>query len=102
MEQFKVSPDMHEVSVDFTAKEIPASAALFHPTVFLDGDSFCAILGPDRQSGIYGCGDTPEAAVRDWDVHLQEKINAKETNDEVGQYIQEVLAAQELKDEPFA
>lgn len=33
-----------------------------NPRVFKDGNSWCALLGEDLMTGVYGFGDTPEAA----------------------------------------
>jgi len=73
MQQMNVSEDM-KVKVDFTAADIPASVKMFRPLVFHDGDSFCCVLGPDPQLGIFGCGDSVESAMKDWDDHLREQI----------------------------
>lgn len=38
------------------------------PTLYADGDKWCALYGPDLQIGVAGFGDTPELAARDFDI----------------------------------
>lgn len=42
-------------------------AAVFRPSLSIDGNQYCALLGADLQSGVAGFGDTPEAAMADFD-----------------------------------
>ena len=43
-------------------------SVLFRPTIYPDGTMWCALLGDDLQQGIAGFGDTPDAAMRAFDV----------------------------------
>jgi hypothetical protein len=89
MKQISV-PDEMRVDIDYSNKEIPESVKTFQPLLYKDGDSYCCVLGPDPQLGIFGCGDTPIHALEDWDKHLKE-FQPKGESDEVGMYIQETL-----------
>lgn len=40
------------------------------PKVCPDGDQWCCLYGEDIQSGICGFGDTPGAAVADWETNF--------------------------------
>ena len=46
---------------------------LMRPSVYKDGDKWCALYGTDIQSGVVGFGDTPakacEAFDREWHGH---------------------------------
>ncbi|MBB2147462.1 hypothetical protein [Pedobacter gandavensis] len=44
------------------------------PTVYLDGTTFCCLSGPDRETGIFGSGDTLEGAIQDWRSALEERF----------------------------
>lgn len=52
------------VNVDYS--QYDEATRLISPTVYKDGDSFCCLSGDDPESGAFGCGDTPDAAIRDW------------------------------------
>lgn len=71
--------------------KVPASVAALRPTLFKDGNSYCTILGPDPSIGIFGCGNTPEAALADWDKHLKECLEQPANNDPVAKYAKEKL-----------
>ena len=90
MKQLDV-PDEIKVEVDFSDKQVPESAKIFNPLVFKDGDSYCVVLRPDPQEGVFGCGRTPVEALKDWDEHLKEKKEITDPNDEVAFYINETL-----------
>lgn len=42
-------------------------SVVFRPTLSVDGNQWCALLGADLQSGVAGFGDTPDAAMADFD-----------------------------------
>ncbi len=90
MKQLNV-PDEMKVDIDFSDKQLPESAKILTPLVFRDGDSYCAVLGPDPQEGVFGCGKTPIEALKDWDKNLKAKKETKDPNDEVAFYINETL-----------
>ena len=41
---------------------------------YLDGEKWCVLLGDNIQVGICGYGDTPEAAMWDFDRAMREKV----------------------------
>jgi hypothetical protein len=59
MEQMNVS-DEQKISFDFSRFRLPQYVGEFRPLLYKQGGRFCAVLGPDPQNGIFGCGDTPE------------------------------------------
>lgn len=66
------------VTIDFNQEWVPEKAKKLKPLVYKntdpDGNVYCCLFGPDPEVGIYGCGDTPENAVLDWNKDLQERI----------------------------
>jgi hypothetical protein len=91
MRQMNVPEEM-KVKIDFSAPGIPSSVKMFRPLVFHDGDAFCCVLGPDPQLGVFGCGETLEKALTDWDGHLKEQISQDRESD-VSKYIVDTLEA---------
>jgi hypothetical protein len=47
--------------------EMQRPAVLFRPSVYADGGQWCALYGDDIQIGVSGFGETPEAAMADFD-----------------------------------
>lgn len=45
------------------------------PTVYRECTAFGALTGPDRETGIYGQGDTPDEAIKAWRSALQERFD---------------------------
>jgi hypothetical protein len=84
-------PDELKVAIDLDDKDIPESAKTFQPVLFKDGNSFCCVLGPDPQEGVFGCGQTPVEALKDWDQNFQQRKTVNDKNDEVALYIQRVI-----------
>jgi hypothetical protein len=93
MEQMQIPEDM-KVDVDYDTVDLPDSAKILEPVVFKEGDSYCCLLGPDPQTGIFGCGDTAELAVEDWNKNLQDAmVHITEGDPEVLKYVNEKLSA---------
>jgi len=53
----------------------------------------CWVLKLDPQEGVFGCGESPKAALLDWNKHLQERITKHKENDPVATNIEETLKA---------
>ena len=90
MKQLDVPSEM-KVSIDFANNKVPESARTFQPVLFKDGDSYCCVLGPDPQEGVFGCGDTPIEALKDWDKSLRQRMKDHDKNDEVALFIHRVM-----------
>jgi hypothetical protein len=86
MRQMQIDPES-VINVPLTG-----AAKALHPIVFKEGDSFCALLGPDPQAGIFGCGSTPKSALTDWDEHLKEHLATAGDDDEIVQHVKGVLS----------
>jgi hypothetical protein len=50
------------------AHEMQRPSVLYRPTISADGTAWCALLGDNLQEGVAGFGDTPDAAMRDFDI----------------------------------
>lgn len=44
------------------------------PRVYLDGPTFCCLSGPDPETGVFGSGNTLEAAIQSWRHALEERF----------------------------
>ena len=75
------------IPIDYEHTDLPATVRQFKPVVFKEGDAFCCILGPDPQSGVFGCGDSKEDAIRDWNNHFLDEINNPTEGNETTRYI---------------
>lgn len=42
-------------------------SAIYRPAICIDGNQWCALYGADLQCGVAGFGDTPAAAIADFD-----------------------------------
>lgn len=49
------------------AGEIMRPSAVYRPVLNQDGSKWCALYGSDLVEGVAGFGDTPDAAMRDFD-----------------------------------
>jgi hypothetical protein len=86
MKQMELPDEMKE-TIDYYDVSLPLTVRVLKPLLYRDGDSFCVVLGPNPQEGVYGCGKTVNEALNDWNIHLSERINTPAANDEVANYI---------------
>lgn len=49
------------------AQAYVSPSAIYRPSISIDGNQWCALYGDDIQNGVAGFGDTPAAAMRDFD-----------------------------------
>lgn len=54
------------------AQERPC--VLWKPSLFRDGNQWCALLGENIQDGVVGFGDSPDAAMWSFDEAWREKL----------------------------
>lgn len=95
MEQMNIE-EQYKVHLN-AADTLPRSFKEFNPVVFRQDNRYCCILGPDPQSGVFGCGATPEEAVRDWDKQLKALVDNHADDDPVAQYVLDTLQASKNK-----
>lgn len=51
-------------------------SVLYRPSLYPDGDQWCALYGANLQEGVAGFGDTPAAAMAAFDVAWQSAPSA--------------------------
>ncbi len=90
MEQMKIPQEM-KVDIDFERPGIPYTAEVLQPVLFKDTNRYCCILGPDPQAGIFGCGQTPEEALQDWDKQLTQRIEQARPDDKLLLFVNDFL-----------
>lgn len=55
--------DMARESIRMAASEYERPSVVFRPSLFPDGNQWCALYGEDLATGVAGFGDTPAAAM---------------------------------------
>src|SRR5690606_7178376 len=85
MQQMNI-PDDIRVEIDLTSESMPRTIRTLLPAVYKEGDSYCCLLGPDPEQGIFACGNTPESALSAWEEQLRKRIIDADENDEVATY----------------
>lgn len=58
----QVTQAAYDINVAYTRP-----STVYRPALSIDGNQYCALFGADLQSGVAGFGDTPEAAMADFD-----------------------------------
>lgn len=59
-----------QATYDFTRPSV-----LFRPALLIDGNKWCALYGDNLQDGVAGFGNSPDAAMRDFDTAWQKSIS---------------------------
>ncbi len=69
---------IHAASMAYTAISQDAGMphVLMRPALTIDGNRWCALYGDDLQSGVAGFGESPYAAMQDFDRSWHEKLPA--------------------------
>lgn len=88
MEQMKMD-GLDVVQVDYDNVKYSDEIRTYRPAVYKDGDSFCCLLGPDPQEGIFGCGDSPDDALEDWRNEFHHRLAEAGEDDPIGQEIRD-------------
>ena len=57
--------------VTLAAEESVRPSVIFRPALDPDGSQWCALYGENLMEGIAGFGDTPDAAMRDFDKQFK-------------------------------
>jgi hypothetical protein len=82
---------MHVDSSKIVTVEYTGAAVALKPVVFKEGNSYCCILGPDPQMGVFGSGDTPAEALEDWEAQLQLRLKRADQDDEIVQLVMKTI-----------
>ena len=64
-----------EFSISAAAMKRPS--VLYRPVLTIDGNQWCAMYGDDLQNGVAGFGDSPEAAMADFDKSWSTALQCK-------------------------
>ena len=62
---------------DYSSPLVPESIKLLKPLIRRDGNAFCILHGPAPEAGIFGCGDTPEEAMKDFQLDYEKHHRGK-------------------------
>jgi hypothetical protein len=87
MEQMNTD-GLNLVRIDYNAGNIPESVQDTKPVIYLRGDQYCCVLGPNPESGISGCGPTTGEALTNFDLRYKERLKNPISGDAVSEYIQ--------------
>ena len=60
------------VNVDYS--QYDEEVQKLKPTLFREENGFCCLSGPDRETGIFGCGVSVYAAIEAWRSALEERL----------------------------
>ena len=77
------------VRIDFEAPDLPESVKKTHPICYMDGDTYCCLLGPDPMEGIFGKGASLKEALEAFDKNYAELLEHPVTGDPVSDFIQQ-------------
>lgn len=69
---------MQDIVLQFAEHAKPSS--VFRPHLSIDGDQWCALYGDNLQDGVAGFGDSPAAAMSDFDRAWHANLTPKTTS----------------------
>ncbi len=52
-------------------------SVMYRPAIRLDGNQWCALYGDNLQDGVSGFGDSPEAAMADFDKNWAKPLETQ-------------------------
>ena len=58
---------MAGAAIQTAVSEYERPSVLFRPKLYMEGAQWCALYGDDLQNGVAGFGDSPSAAMHDFD-----------------------------------
>ncbi|WP_432710908.1 hypothetical protein [Pedobacter sp.] len=86
MKQMKIDPSQL-VAIDFTAPDTNRTLRTLQPVVFKNRNIFFCHLGEDEKNCILGSGHSPYAAIKDWEIELQRRIDHHDEDDELAEFV---------------
>jgi len=90
MEQMNI-PEAMQVKIDYEEGTLSRAVQELRPVVWKEESDFCCLIGPDPQEGVFGCGTTVDAALSDWEQHLNQRLNEATPEDAVAQYVKDTF-----------
>jgi len=73
MTKEELAAELNVIPVDYNDPSLPPSVRDLQPLIYLDGNSVCVLNGTDPQADLFGCGDTLQAALNDFQKHYEEE-----------------------------
>lgn len=55
--------------------EMSRPSAVYRPSLYVDGNKWCALYGENIQDGVCGFGDSPDKAMREFDDNWNRRID---------------------------
>lgn len=68
------------------------AAQALRPVVYVEGDKYCCLLGPNPRDGVFGCGNTPDEALNNWEQHLKDRLQNPGEDDYIVNYVMHVIS----------
>lgn len=65
---------LFQTSGKVTITELRTPSEIFHPSLSIDGDQWCALYGENIQDGVTGFGKSPQEAMNNFDKNFNEKL----------------------------
>lgn len=96
MIQMKISEDAI-IPIDYDSNKLSDFVKELRPVVYMEGKRFCCLLGPNPQEGIFGCGDSSDEAIQDWENTLKKRLEKAKDDDEIANYVKDSLNASNRK-----
>jgi hypothetical protein len=90
MKQMKLE-GLEKVEIDTIWSKLPNSYHDLKPAIYKNGKDYFCLLGPHPVEGIFGCGDTAEEAIWEWDHHLNELLLDEKNKSEAVEYVRKIL-----------
>lgn len=63
-------------NINWAVGQYARPSAVYRPTLTLDGNQWCALYGTNLQEGCTGFGESPEAAMYDFDRNWEKSHNS--------------------------
>lgn len=80
MEQLDI-PSGLQLPINYQSSDVSGLVRYLRPVLFRKGGGYCCLLGPNTESGILGCGSSPQKAITDWERKIADLLlNAPEAD----------------------
>ena len=83
------------VEFDFLRPGVPSTAASIQPELMKHDDVYSCSWSTDTGAEITGSGETPEQALQNWDMALQDHLRQTNSNKKLADQIAEISAKRE-------
>lgn len=71
-------------SIQRAVSACEAPSAIYRPSLKIDGNQWCALYGDNLQDGVAGFGDSPAAAMWDFDTNWHAKLKSTAADNQKG------------------